>query len=298
MTLDKLYTTTTVEFSEKYDRTQAIIDTKNVNGEEYNRIVNHLEILKQLANKSGFAKVVSKNNFPKKAGLASSASGFAALTLAGTEALGLTLKTRELSILARRGSGSASRSIFGGFAKWMKGETVDGSDSYVESIAKADHWPEISMIVTIVSTKEKKISSRAGMKQTVKTSPLYRAWLDTIDEDLITAEQAIREKQFSNLGLTVEKNALKMHATMHTTSPPIIYWEAESLKLMKEVITLREEDQIDCYFTMDAGPQVKILCLKKDIPLITKRISDLPEVQKLFICHPGEGARLVDEHLF
>jgi diphosphomevalonate decarboxylase len=298
MTLDKLYTKTTVEFSEKYDNFQVIINDKQATDEEYYRIVNHLKLIRQQTNISSFAKVISTNNFPKKAGLASSASGFAALTLACSEALGLTLSTKDLSILSRRGSGSAARSILGGFVKWMKGSASDGSDSFAAALVGKNHWPEISMIVTVVSSKEKKISSRAGMKQTVKTSPLYKAWLDTIADDLKTVEQAIRDKDFTKLGPTIEKNALKMHATMHTTTPPILYWQAESLNLMKEVIALREEDNIECYFTMDAGPQVKILCLKKDIPLIEKRISELHELQDMFICHPGEGARLVEEHLF
>lgn len=298
MTLDKLYTTTTVEFSEEYDNYQVIINKETVVGGEHHRVVNHLELLKQQTNVSGFAKVESTSNFPKKAGLASSASGFAALTLAGSKALGLTLTSKDLSIMSRRGSGSASRSIFGGFVKWVKGSELDGSDSYAVSLVGIDYWPEISMIVTVVSSKEKKVSSRAGMKQTVKTSPLYKTWLDTIDEDLRIVEEAIREKDISKLGPTVEKNALKMHATMHTTSPPIIYWEAASLTLMKEVIALREEDSIECYFTMDAGPQVKILCLNKNIPLLQKRFSELKEVQDLYVCHPGEGARLVNDHLF
>lgn len=298
MTLDKLYTITTVEFSEKYDSFQVIINDKEVTSEEYYRVINHLKLIRQQTNISGSAKVVSTSNFPKKAGLASSASGFAALTLAGSESLGLTLSDKELSILARRGSGSASRSILDGFVKWMKGTAPNGSDSFAASLAGTDHWPEISMIVTVVSSSEKKISSRAGMKQTVKSSPLYRAWLDTIADDLKTVEKAIQEKDFMKLGPTVEKNALKMHATMHTTTPPILYWQAESLSLMKEVIALREEDNIECYFTMDAGPQVKILCLKKDIPLVKKRISVLQELQDMYICHPGEGARLIEEHLF
>ncbi|MFX0124940.1 MAG: diphosphomevalonate decarboxylase [Candidatus Hodarchaeota archaeon] len=298
MTLDKLYTITTVEFSEKYDNFQVIINDKVATDDEYYRIVNHLKLIRQQVNISSFAKVISSSNFPKKAGLASSASGFAALTLAGSEALGLTLNNKELSILARRGSGSAARSILGGFVKWMKGSASDGSDSFAVPLVGKNHWPEISMIVTVVSSKEKKISSRAGMKQTVKTSPLYKAWLDTIADDLKTVEQAIRDKDFTELGPTIEKNALKMHATMHTTTPPILYWQAESLNLMKEVIALREEDNIECYFTMDAGPQVKILCLKKDIPLIKKRISEIQELQDIFICHPGEGTKLIEEHLF
>ena len=153
------------------------------------------------------------------------------------------------------------------------------------------------MIVSIISIQEKKVSSRAGMKQAISTSPFYRAWLDTIQYDLEMVERAIKEKNFSLLGEIMENNALKMHATMHTTKPPILYWEAGSIALMKEVIELREEG-IECYFTMDAGPQVKILCLKSEIPKILERIKLKNLAQECFVCHPGDKAYLSEAHLF
>jgi len=295
MTLDKLHTTTTVVFSERYPRDEVIINDKVVKGDEFQRVANHLDLFREHSH--SFAKVVSRSNFPKKAGLASSASGFAALTLAASAASSLSLGSKELSILARRGSGSAARSIGGGFVKWNRGEKADGSDSYAETIADSDHWPELSMIVTIVSTEEKKVSSRAGMKQTISTSHFYRAWLDTIQYDLEIAEKAIKEKNFSLLGEIMENNALKMHATMHTTKPPILYWESGSIAIMKEVISLREEG-IECYFTMDAGPQVKILCLESEITKILERIKQQNLAQEWFVCHLGDKAYLSEEHLF
>lgn len=211
--------------------------------------------------------------------------------------MGFNQSNEELTIIARRGSGSASRSISGGFVEWRKGQKEDGSDSYAETLAGPEHWPDLTMIVTVVSPQEKKVSSRAGMKQTVITSPFYESWLRTIESDIETVKNAILEKNFQLLGATAEKNALKMHATMHTTSPPLIYWESGTLKLMKEIISLREEGT-ECYFTIDAGPQVKILCLKKDIPKISERITNLGVTQDLYICHPGEGAIIIEDHLF
>ena len=297
MTLDKLYTTTTIEFDDSYSKYEINIDRIDTTGEEYNRVVKHIEMLKKYSIIVSKAKVVSRGNFPKKAGLASSASGFAALTLAASESLGLSFNNKELSILSRRGSGSASRSIEGGFVKWMKGQKEDGTDSYAASFAGPEYWPDLSMIVTIVSPQEKKVSSRTGMKQTIKTSPLYKTWLETIESDLENAKRAILEKDFHLLGTIVEKNALKMHATMHTTSPPIVYWESGTLALMKEVITLREEGT-ECYFTMDAGPQVKVLCLNKDVSKIIERLTSLGVTQDFVVCHPGEGAKIIKEHLF
>jgi diphosphomevalonate decarboxylase len=297
MTLDNLNTMTTVEFSENFSEYELKINGKTAKGKELKRVATHLDLLQDSSPQKRFAKIMSESNFPKKAGLASSASGFAALTLAGTKALGQNLTLKELSILSRRGSGSASRSILGGFVEWIKGSLLDGSDSHAIQIEEEGHWPELSMIVTIISTEEKKISSRAGMSQTVTTSPFYDAWLDTIESDVEKMKQAITKKNFTLLGKIAENNALKMHATMHTTIPPIIYWESGSLSIMKEVLKLREEGT-ECYFTMDAGPQVKILCQQKDLETIKSRVTELDFVKDIMICHPGGEARLIEEHLF
>jgi diphosphomevalonate decarboxylase len=297
MTLNSLNTRTTVDFSSSYRRNEVIINGKNVNGPEFQRVENHLKLLQLNSPDKMFAKVVSESNFPKAAGLASSASGFAALTHAGIHALNQTLSPKDLSILARQGSGSASRSIFGGFVEWRKGSRSDGLDSHAILIRDVDHWPEISMIVTVISTEKKKISSRAGMSQTVSTSPYYRAWLETIENDVENMKKAIIEKKFTQLGMIAEKNALKMHATMHTTSPPNIYWKSGSLELMQKVFELREEG-LECYFTMDAGPQVKILCLDSNLSNIQKELGQIGSIKDQIVCHPGEGAHLVEDHLF
>ena len=297
MTLDSLNTKTTVEFNDSFLEYEVIINDKIVENEEYQRVSNHLNLLQARTKDKLFAKVKSESNFPKAAGLASSASGFAALTYAGTKALKKNLSLNDLSILARQGSGSASRSIHGGFVEWRKGSRSDGLDSHAVQIKDARHWPELSMIVSVISTDKKKISSRAGMSQTVKTSPFYSAWLDSVGTDVENMKQAIIEKNFTHLGQIAEKNALKMHATMHTTTPPNIYWKSGTLEIMQKVLELREED-IECYFTMDAGPQVKILCLESELSLIQKELAKIDTLQEQFVCHPGEGAHLVEDHLF
>ncbi|MHA1542297.1 MAG: diphosphomevalonate decarboxylase [Candidatus Hodarchaeales archaeon] len=297
MTLDSLNTKTTVEFDSSFRKNEVAINDSKVEGQELRRVSNHLNLLQYSLPEKMFAKVASVSNFPKAAGLASSASGFAALTYAGTKALNQNLSKKELSIFARQGSGSASRSVYGGFVEWNKGSRSDGLDSHAMLIKDVDHWPEISMIVTVISTEKKKISSRAGMSQTVSTSPFYHAWLETIETDVENMKKAIIEKNFTNLGTIAEKNALKMHATMHTTSPPNIYWKSGSLELMNKVFELREEG-LECYFTMDAGPQVKILCLNSNIQHIQKEIGSIGNIKDQIICHPGEGARLVKDHLF
>ncbi len=298
MTLDKLHTTTTIEFSDRYKEDSLKIDgRKVVDGEEFGRAVHQLNLVRKMSQSHLHARVESENNFPKAAGLASSASGFAALTLAATKALGLHLDKKELSVLARQGSGSACRSIYGGFAEWQMGTRPDGSDSYAKQIAPKEHWPELCMVVTVVTQEEKKIKSRPGMSQTVANSPLYKAWLETVEGDLEKVRAGILEKNFQLLGATAEVNALKMHATMHTATPHIIYWEPRTITLMKEVMRMREEG-LEGYFTIDGGPQVKILCLEKDAKKIMKRAREVKGVQETMLCQAGEETKIIEKGLF
>jgi diphosphomevalonate decarboxylase len=243
------------------------------------------------------AKVVSKSNFPIAAGLASSASGLAALTLAATKAASLNLNKKELSILARQGSGSACRSIFGGFVEWLRGQKEDGSDSYARQIVNENYWPEFRMIVTILTEEKKKIGSRIGMAQTVKTCPYYDGWLKTVNQDLNIIRKGILKRDFTAVGSQAEYNCLKMHALMMTTKPPIIYWLPATMEIIQNVISWRR-DGLECYFTIDAGPQVKIICLEKDISKIKRKLKKIKGIKKIIVCKPGEGAKLINEHLF
>ena len=296
MTCDGMHTSTTVEFSSKHSH-----DTITINDEELKKdekdILGHVEKIRRLAGIKEHARIVSESNFPVAAGLASSASGFAALTLAATRAAGLSLNENELTILARQGSGSASRSVCEGFVEWHKGIKEDGMDSYAESIAGKGHWPEFRMLATIVQESKKKVSSRAGMKQTVDTSPLYKGWLDSVDADLQAIREGILKKDFTKVGSTAEHNALKMHATMMTTKPSIIYWIPATLEIMQSVMVWRE-DGLESYFTMDAGPNVKVMCLEKDEKELTKRLLSLEGVIKVVPCRPGDKAVLSEKHLF
>jgi len=298
MTLDGLNTVTTVEFDKKYGKDIFVLDGQEFQeGKEFEKIVKHLNLIREMAGIEEKAKVASKNNFPTAAGLASSSSGFAALSLAGTKAAGIDLDLKQLSILARRGSGSATRSCQGGFVEWQKGEKSDGSDCYAVQIAKSDHWPEFRMVTTIVSTMAKKVSSRIGMEQTVKTSPIYGAWLKTVREDLEKVKKGILERDFTLVGSIAESNCLKMHAIMITTKPALIYWIPPTLEIIHSVLAWREEG-LECYFTIDAGSQVKVICLGKDASEIEKRLQIIKGVKKTIVCKPGEGPRLIDKHLF
>lgn len=300
MTTDGLYTHTTVEFDKRYGEDVFILNGKELRkgSEEYDDYVGlFLKVVRETAGRELKAKIVSNNNFPTGAGLASSASGFAALATAVNEALSLNLDKRKLSMLARRGSGSATRSIHGGFVEWKMGEKEDGSDSYAEQIAGPAHWPEFKMVACITSKKEKKIKSRVGMAQSVATSPMYKCWLRTVNEDLEKVRKGILEKDFTLVGKLAEENCLKMHATMITTKPPIIYWNSATLDIIHSVMEWRDEG-LECYFTIDGGPQVKIICLERDVDEIVKRCKALGCMEDCIVMKPGEGARLTGDHLF
>ena len=223
---------------------------------------------------AGF-RVDARNTIPTAAGFASSASGFAALVRALDQLFGWRLETRELSILARLGSGSACRSVYEGFVEWRAGEAADGMDSY--AVPLAETWPDLRMGLVVISGEEKAVGSRAGMKRTVEASPLYRAWPAKVAADLPEVRAAIRERDFHRLGRAAESNALAMHATMIAAWPPVIYWKPESLAVMKRVAELRAQG-LAVYFTMDAGPNLKLLFERKDEFALGAKFSGLQVV--------------------
>ncbi len=296
MTCDGMGTKTTVEFGD-YPKDVFILDGREfAEGVEYEEVTGFLNLVRKMAGINKKAKIVSANSMPTAAGLASSASGFAALALAASKAAGLKLSRKELTQLARRGSGSACRSIGEGFVEWKKGSKEDGSDCYAKSIAKKEHWPEFRMLAAVVSKKEKKIKSRAGMAQTVANCPLYTCWLKTVKDDLTAVKDGIAEKNFTKVGERSQLNCLKMHATMMTTLPPIIYWSPATVEIMHAVMEWKENG-LESYFTMDAGPQVKIMCLQNDTEKIKKRLKEIG-IENVMECMPGNGAKPAKSHLF
>jgi diphosphomevalonate decarboxylase len=301
MTLDGLQTRTTVEFDSKYKEDVLIINGKEIEKgtEDYDDYVGKfLNILRQQAGIDIKAKMVSENNYPTAAGLASSASGMAALALAASKAAGMNLDSKQLSMLARRGSGSASRSVSGGFVLWNRGEKEDGSDCFAEQLFPKEHWPELRMVIAVTSKKSKKVKSRAGMAKTVDNCPYYKTWAyDIVPKDIETVKKAVTDKDFTLLGKTAELNALKMHATAMTTDPPIVYWNSGTIDVMHAVMDWRDEG-MECYFTIDGGPQVKILCLEKDAEEIAKHVKEFDTVEEVIVTKAGDAARLVEEHLF
>ncbi|MBE0494430.1 MAG: diphosphomevalonate decarboxylase [Thiomicrospira sp.] len=221
-------------------------------------------------------KIDTINSVPTAAGLASSASGYAALVKALNDLFDWRLDLRSLSILARLGSGSASRSLFDGFAIWHKGQAQDGMDSFAEALPQT--WKGFCIGLVKIDTTEKPIGSTLGMQQTVNTCELYQAWPAQAERQVKLIQQAIQQQNFSLLGETAEHNALSMHATMIATWPPILYWQAESVLAMQKVWQLRQQG-VEVYFTMDAGPNLKLLFLEPNKNAVKAAFQELDVIQ-------------------
>lgn len=201
------------------------------------------------------------NTIPTAAGFASSASGFASIVKALNALHGWELSGRELSILARLGSGSASRSLWQGFVHWHAGTAADGMDSFAEPLAEA--WPDLRIGLLVISDARKETGSTEAMLRTVETSILYRSWPQQVAADMQTLCNAIRDRDFESLGSAAETNALAMHATMMAARPPVLYWKSESLAAIQRVWAARK-DGLRVYFTMDAGPNLKLIYRDSD----------------------------------
>jgi len=219
-------------------------------------------------------------NIPVGAGLASSACGFAALAGALGRLYDWELPKSTLSILGRLGSGSASRSFWHGFVEWQAGESADGMDSF--GIPLTHLWPELRIGLLIFNTLAKPVSSREAMALTVATSPFYSLWPAKQNADLVRIKEAIATHNFNQLAETAEHNALTMHALMLTATPPILYSLPETLQGMKEVWHCRQRG-VPVYFTQDAGPNLKLLFLAKDLPAV---LASFPSLQ---VIAPFEG---------
>lgn len=289
MNLDGLYTRTTVSFQPSLPYDELIINGREVMGPGLDRISYILDIIRGMANIHERAEVMSENNFPSGAGIASSASAFAALALAGSKAAGLTLSEPELSRLARRGSGSAARSIPGGFVEWQAG--TGDEDSFAFSIAEPGHWNLVDC-VAIVSAAHKKTGSTEG-HFVAPTSPLQAARLADATRRLDICRKAILERDFDTFASIVELDSDMMHAVMMTSMPALHYWKPASLDVMTCVRQWRSEGVPVCY-TVDAGPNVHVICLETEAHSIEKRLREIRGVDKVLVARAGGPATIVE----
>lgn len=286
LTLDAFYTETMVEFSSERSEDLFLLDDKKQDEKATAKISKFLDLFREQAQTDMGAVVTSRNFVPTAAGLASSASGLAALAGACQQALDLKLSLEDLSRMARRGSGSACRSIFGGFVEWEKGHDDQTS---VAVPLPANGWErELAMIFILINDQQKDVSSRDGMRRTVATSSFYPGWLDSVPGDLAAAKAAIAANDFEALGTVAEANGLKMHATTLAAVPPFTYWSPDSLKAMNAIHRIRTAG-LPCYFTMDAGPNVKVLCKKADVSLILQHLREDFTEDQLISAYAGPG---------
>lgn len=290
LTLDVAPTRTTVTLAPQADQDVARWQGSAMTGRELQRVQSFLDLVREHAGRSERAVVETANEIPTGAGLASSAAGFAALALAASRAYGLQLDGRELSRLARRGSGSAARSIFGGLAVWHPGE--DDASSYAEPLPAGDL--ELAMVVAVLTSARKAVGSREAMRRTVATSPFFPAWVQSVPGELTQMRQAIARGDVSAIGELAEANALRMHATMLGAVPPVRYWNADTVVALDLVAQLREEG-VEAYATIDAGPNVKVLCRPDDAPAVAQRLAAAFDGLELLVAGPGPGAHLLQE---
>ena len=269
MNLSACTTTTTVEFSPEF--------TRDVVSEGFDaaRITAHLNRLRERAGSALFCRVETHNSFPASTGIASSASGFAALTAAAAAALGLDLSERELAAFARLGSGSACRSIPDGFVKW-EGE-------YARSLYPPDWW-DVRDIIVVVAATAKKVSSSAGHDKAA-TSPFFRERLAALPRRIARLEHALKTRNMQELGETIEEDCLDMHRVMQTQNPPLYYWTRETVNIMEFL----KKRTVPAYFTIDAGPNVHVLCEGKD----EARVVELLKGKMLIINKPARGAHII-----
>lgn len=293
MNLSNLTTTTTVEFSNSLKTDEVTIDGQQSLKNEDERVTAHLDRIRKLAEITVYTKVVSKNNFPSKTGLSSSASGFAALTVAGIAAAGLKLSEKELSMLARIGSGSACRSIPSGFVEWVAGDSHQSS--YALSLFPPDYW-DIADVVAVVSKSSKSVSTSEGQKR-IHENPFFDTRLKGLGKKLAQVKKLIQKKNFQQLGELIESESLELHAMMMTSQPSLFYLTPETVILMNEVWKWRK-DRLQVYFTLNTGQDVHLICQGEDAYKVVEELNSLDIVKKVIINKPTIGAHLIPGHLF
>lgn len=297
MTLDKCISTTTALLNHEKDS----INLKSSDG-SYNKLstadikgkkaFEHLERIRILAGRKEYVSIESENSFPSNAGIASSASGFAALTAAAVLAYGmhdLFEDKKELSKLVRQsGSGSAARSVYGGFVELTSGKTTD--DSYALQLADDNHW-ELCDVIAVVNHGSKKTPSSEGHRS-AHSSPYLNTRLDEMKKRVDLVREAISEKDLEKLGLATEQDTISMHAIMMTSVPPLYYFEPGTIEIIKSVIEWREEG-LESYFSIDAGANVHVICERKNADKIHQKVSQIGSVHSIITNKPAQGISIL-----
>ncbi len=297
MNLDALTTTTTVAFDDALDQDIVQLDDQPADEKTAARVREHLTRVRALAHIETRARVASRNNFPAAAGLASSASAFAALSVAAARAAGLDLSERELSILARQGSGSAARSIPGGFVEWLAAKDVNytSEQSYARTLMPPDAWA-LTDVIALVSPDAKKVGSTEG-HAAAPSSPFLAERLARLPMRYHHVRRQTLAKNLTRLGPDLEAEAIELHMLAMTSQPPIFYWAPGTVRVLDAVRAWRAEG-LEAYYTLDAGPNVHILVAQQDAAELARRVRALEGVQDVLTSGPGGAARVSEDHLF
>jgi diphosphomevalonate decarboxylase len=288
LNLEELTTRTRVTFDQAF--TTDIFDLNGLrqSGQALQRVTTHLNVIRGIRGIATRAHVMSENNFPIGAGIASSASAFAALTVAAVHAMGLEMSEKDLSRLARRGSGSACRSIPTGFTEWYRGNS--DMDSFAVSIGKPNHWDLVDC-VAVVAAGHKKTGSSEGHKL-ASSSPFQAVRIADSDRRIDRCRDALLARDFEVFAEIIEEDSNMMHAVMMTSHPALFYWEPATIEIMKAVQSWRKTG-IPAAYTIDAGPNVHILCESNALENIKHRLASIQGIKEVLIAHPGSGAIIV-----
>lgn len=261
------------------------------------RVRNQLNRIRRWAGRDEAVRVATRNSFPTAGGLASSASGFAALTLAAAAAYGKkNASVQELSLLARRsGSGSASRSVLGGYVEWAVPKEGGDDESYARQLAPAEHW-ELRNVIAVVEIGPKTVSSIEGHRRAY-TSPYYTKRLELLPGRLDQVRDAIRNRDLDALGPVLEQEAIDLHLIAMSSEPPIFYWSPGTVAVLRAVRELRQEG-LSAWATMDAGANVHVICDADSEDEVAERLEDLPAVGFVIRDGVGDGPEYDSQHLF
>lgn len=293
MNLDAATTLTTVEFDEALETDTIHPKSLPLNDKQQARVFKHIDRVRALAGIETRVRIATQNNFPMGAGIASSASAFAALTVAAARAAGLNPNPKALSVLARQGSGSASRSIPAGYVVWHKG--TDSDSSFAEQIAPANHWV-LHDLIAVTQTDHKATGSTTG-NALVNTSPFNTTRVQLAMDATKTARNAILKRDFTLLGELMEAEAIRLHVIAMTSTPAIYYWNPTTMRIILAVTTWRSQG-LECYFTIDAGANVHVIAKADDAMVVETRLKALEGVESVINSRVGDGATIINSHLF
>ncbi len=289
LTVNTLKTTTTVSVEPELTGDVFQLNGMSASEGQRLRVSRFLDLIRRQSGLSHPMRVESTNTFPDSAGLASSASAFAALAAAAARSAGLDMDRTALSALARQGSGSAARSVFGGFVRMQAGTETDGTDAVGVQVADENHWP-LHMLVAVTDDSSKMVGSTEGMEHSRKTSPFYEAFIEGQDNAVLACADAVRDRDMEKLIDLMEANCLAMHAVMISSRPGLLYWNAATVRLIHEVRRMRRSG-LAVGFTIDAGPQVKVLVSPESLDAVKDRLMMVDGILNIYDTAPGPGVQ-------